>query len=599
MTKKAQIYFSVFLIIIAGFFVYVNSLSGEFLLDDRYLVTDNTYVKNPVFVKNIFTQNIGEGAGIESNSYRPLQMLTYMADYRVWGLNPRGYHITNIVFHILAALCLYWFVTILFENRLISLITSLLFVIHPIHTEAVSYISGRADPMSLLFMLLSFIFYIKSLGKNNPIIYLLMLSSYALALLSRESALILPVLLLLYHYAFKRKIEAAKLLSISGIAAIYLILRFNIIEAPLPHSASAIPAFQRIPGFFVAVTNYARLLILPFGLHMEYGDWLFNIMDPRAIAGIAIMAALLIAAFKSRKKGTGYFFENDKAGKSSLSPFFALMWFIITLLPQSNIYPVKAYMAEHWLYVPSIGFFLILAYLLNSLYENIRLRTFAVSITLCLALFYSVLTVRQNNYWREPITFYERTLKYAPDSARAHNDFGIAHESMGNEEEAIAAFNKAIETDPNYANAYNNIGVIHMDAGRTDDAARFFKKSIELDPGFFSAYSNLGIIQNTMGNYDEAIAAFKKALEINPNFANAHNNLGVVYGNLGRTKEAIPFFKKALEINPQDGPAHSNLAAAYYYEKEYGLAVRHSEIAIELGVRMNPELLGLLAPHRK
>ena len=171
MIKTKDIVISVALLIVLGFVVYGNSLCGEFLYDDILLVRDNIHIKDWTQIGSIFTKSIGSGyfAG-KLVSYRPLQMFTYMIDYSLYGLDVRGYHLTNTLIHILVALAVYWFINILYKKNILSLLASLLFLVHPIHTEAVSYISGRADPLAALFMLLCFIFYIKCIRLNKIII---------------------------------------------------------------------------------------------------------------------------------------------------------------------------------------------------------------------------------------------------------------------------------------------------------------------------------------------------------------------------------------------------------------------------------------------
>ncbi len=567
--KKTNLLISIGLIIILGFAVYANSLNGKFIWDDRYLIKDNTYIKDFSNIKKIFTQGIGAGAGIESSSYRPIQMITYIINYSLWRLDVQGYHLTNVLLHIMAALSIFWLTFILFGNRFISLFTSALFVVHPIHTEAVSYISGRADSLAALFMLLSFILYIKYLDKKNTLLYIFTLLAYTLALLSRENSLILPALLLLYHYDYsaspaeggqggsafggRKKFKIKEFLPVLVIGFVYILLRLTILKAPLPHTSGATTLFQRMPGFFVAITNYIRLLFLPFNLHMEYGDRLFGLADPRALLGIIIAGLSLIYAFRIRK--------------SNALIFFGVLWFFLTLVVQSNLYPTAAYMAEHWLYLPSIGFFLILANGFKAIQKSRTGLNLSYFFIIILLVFYSYLTIRQNNYWREPIAFYKRTLEYAPDSPRVYNDLGIAYHDMGRYREAIAPFEKAVKLKPDYVMAYINLGKLYNSVGKRGEAITVLKQAIEIDPTCAGAYNNLGMAYDNIAEREEAMLSYKKAIEINPNFAEAHNNLGVVYIKMGRRDEAMVLFKKAIKVNPAYADAYSNLGNVH---KEMG-----------------------------
>ena len=195
------------LIIILGLIAYANSFSNPFMWDDENLIVTNPYIKNIQLVKNLFTKDLAFGTQF-SNFYRPLQSLSFELDYYLWGLNPFGFHLTNLLLHIACALVIYFLFCLIFPAaKSIGLITALLFLVHPIQTEAVTYISGRADPQASLFMLLSIFFYIKHSLKTRPKNRPYLLASvvcFILALLSKETALILPLLILLFELCFLR-----------------------------------------------------------------------------------------------------------------------------------------------------------------------------------------------------------------------------------------------------------------------------------------------------------------------------------------------------------------------------------------------------------
>ncbi|MDD4979993.1 MAG: tetratricopeptide repeat protein [Candidatus Omnitrophica bacterium] len=639
-----------------GLTIYSNSLSKKFIWDDEFLVKDNTYIRNLVNIKEIFTKDIGAGAENIYYSYRPVQTLTYMLDYSLWKLNLKGYHFTNIVLHILAALAFYWLCNTLFADKVISFIASSLFVAFPLHTEAVSYVSGRADSLAALFLLLSFIFYIKSNPKNATGRYIIVLLAYILAILSKEYALILPLMLVSYHYVFRTEYKFKRFLPILAVTFLYILIRLTVLSALMPPKALILTSlWQRLPGVFVALANYIRFLFLPFNLHMEYGNTVFSPMHPKAILGAAIFIFFMALAFLKRRNN------------ALIS--FSIFWFFIFLFPQSNIFPVNAYMSEHWLYLASAGFFLVLAYGLACLYRTKGLKSFTIFLLISVLLFYSFLTVRQNSYWRDPVIFYERTLKYAPHSARALYNLGNALRDIGKYREAMASYDSAIKNNPNHIGAYNNLGALYSDIGNPEEAVSLYKKAIEIDPGHAKAYNNLANVYKETGRTDEAIILYKKAIEIKPDYADAYYNLGSAYAAMGRPREAIPAyqktieinpgyllaytglgdvyyeagnlkealtlytqaiklkpdyaeaynrlgillytamekkeeaiaaFKKAIETNPCLADAHNNLAVAYYYyKKQYGLAAKHCDQAAELGYKVNPDFLKQLQPYRK
>lgn len=558
----------IILIIALGFTVYFNSLGGEYIYDDGDLIKNNLYIKSWSNISKIFTRDIFAGSARESNFYRPIQMITYMIDYSVWRLDVRGYHLTAVLLHILVAVSLYLLINALFDNRILAFFTSILFVAHPIHTEAVSYLSGRADPLCTLFILLSFFFYIRNISSGRPMWYILAFLSYIVACLSKEYSLILPALLLLYHFTFKKEIRISKFAPILVVTLIYIFLRATILKFPLSEGLYPSSLFQRLPGVFVAILDYLRLLFLPFSLHMEYGFRLFSFANPKVILGIVALSSLLIYATKER--------NNELV-------FFAISWFLITLLPVSNLYPINAYMAEHWLYLPSVGFFLILAKGLERLHNSERFRFLAIVFVVILLAFHSFLTIRQNNYWKNAVIFYERTLRYAPQKDRIYNNLGISYLATGNYNEAIKAFQKTVEANPKHKGVYNNLGIAYSRINEQGKAIEAYKKAIAVNPNVAQPYNNLGNSYAAIGNKEEAIRAYKKAIELNPNFAEAYNNLGTECLDV---EEAIKAYQKAIELNPDYANAYYNLSKVYS-------AIGRTEEAIELhkkAKQLNPRL---------
>ncbi|MBU0684115.1 MAG: tetratricopeptide repeat protein [Candidatus Omnitrophica bacterium] len=543
MSYKKTTVLAVVLIALVGFAVYFNSLDGKFIWDDDHLVKDNIYITNGIHFPTLFTTHIGSGANIDYSSYRPLQIVTYTIDYSFWKLDVRGYHLTNIILHILAAIALYWLIGVLFKNNLLALLTSLFFVCHPIHTEAVSYISGRADSLALLFMLLSLIFYIKKSG----ISYFFALTCYVLALLSRENAVMLIALVPLCCYSCKERINIKKLLPFLSVTLIYILLRVTFLSF---HKADPTTLFQRIPGFFAALTTYVKLLFFPFGLHMEYGNKFFSFTDPQVLVGISILVLVLTLSFKKRQYNKVF--------------FFSVWWFFLTLLPHSNLYPIPiAYMAEHWLYVPSIGFFLLLSYGLVRLYKTKTGRLFCAVGGLALLFFYSFLTVHYNSYWRHPKSLYERTVKYEPQSVRTLTSLAMEYEKEGREQDAIELFSRAISLDPKYAQAYNNLANLYVNIGKNAEAIKLYEEAIRVNPDYVEPYYNLGLEYSQVNNYEKAIEMYKKALLISPNYAQILNNLGVAYASIGKLQTALACFKKALSIYPEYVNARNNIKQVY------------------------------------
>ena len=552
-----------------GVMAYGNALQGRFLFDDSYLVTDNVHVKDWSYVGEIFAEDVGAGAGETFGFYRPLQTLTYMADYSVGRLNPVVYHATSVLWHILAALGVFAFILFLCGDRLLAAVTACLFVIHPVHTEAVSYISGRSDLLVVTFLMLAFVLYLRQLSRPTAPLGAGMVLSYAAALISRETAVIFPLLLLHYHFVFKKEIRYRQFFPVVSIAGLYILLRLTLLRDLLSYVSEMPPLCQRLPGFFVALTRYLGLLAVPLGLHMEYGNRLFPFLDPRALAGLGILAGLLILFFRLR----------DRQPVVS----FSIGWFLMGLLPVSNIFPINAYMAEHWLYLPSVGFFLAVAVVVQRLNAQKDTRLLGAALVSLLSVSYLYLSVRQNEYWRQPLDFYIRTLKYSPHNTKVLNNLGNAYKASGEYEKAVTAFRQAIALRPDYAEAYNNMGAAYQKMGQPEDAIAAFKKALEINPGFTLAQNNLSAVYQEMGKSDDVIASYRQILEADPDNLQAINNLAVALADKGAHEEALALYEKAIALNPDYPDAYNNLGSLYERMGRFEEAVASYRKAIALG----------------
>lgn len=588
--NRKTFYIQAALIMALGFLLYLNSLHGKFIWDDYCYVKDNVHITNFSYLPKLFTEDIGSGSGIPTFFYRPLQMFTYMLDYALWGLNVFGYHLVNIMLHILVSLCIYWLSVTFFEDQGVAFLAGLLFIVHPVHVEAIASISGRAEPLAAIFMLAAVILYFKQLSFGSKRLYALTLLSFICALLSKESALIVPFLLLLSNYTFKRKIKRGLFLSFLSVSFIYIIVRAFIlkhflIKTLLPYTPDLGSFFERIPAFFVAAAYYFRILLFPFNLRVDYGDRLFRFTDPAAIAGMAITLFLIFCALKRKEK--------DKL------LFFSVFWFYLTLLPTANIYKINdSFMKEHWLYIPSIGFFLIVARTLVNLYRTKALRTAAAVFTAALLVFYSYLTIRQNTYWSDPIAFMRRSLRYS-DNYVFYGELGREYENMGKYGEAAGYYAEAIQINPRKSYLYWNLGRCSKAGGKYKEAISAYQRFLEFYPREALAYNELGDLFDKAGQGQKSIEAYSRAIEINCNLFEAYNNLAAVYADGGEIDKAVSLLNRALSIKPDFTAAHFNLAMFYYRQGKYDLALKHCDEVMRLGDKIDPEFLKLLGPYRK
>ncbi|MFH0790455.1 MAG: tetratricopeptide repeat protein [Candidatus Omnitrophota bacterium] len=574
------------LIIIWGLVIYANSLKGEFIWDDNGLIKNNVYLRDVKNIPGFFTRDMGLGSSVKSNFYRPLQMSVNMLNYSLWGLNERGYHLVSVGLHIIAGLCLFWLVCILFSDKLLASLTAVLFVAHPAHTEAIDYIAGVSDPMSALFMLLSLVFYAKSVYSNKLKLFILSLLNFIFALLAKENSIILPFLLLLINYILKKKIKISYFLSFAVILILYIVLRINIVGFVPPSLPSLAGLFVRIPSFFAAISEYARILFLPFDLRLQYSNKTFGFFDTKVLIGMAVLSVVVVISYLRRK--------NDRL------MFFSAFWFFICLLPVSNIFVISyPFMMEHWVYFSSCGFFLFIGHLAVNYLRTRKLRILAGIVVAGMVIIWSVLTIRQHRYWRNPAALYQRAIKYDPDNWLFYNGLALAFQDKGKNSEAVEAYKKAISINQNESKLYYNLSSLYQSMGRQEEAIVSYKQGREIDVKSAQYYYEACKKYLEAGKSAEAVGSFNRALELAPNNISVYLELGNTYIIAGKYKDAIALLKKVLKIAPNLSVAYNNLAAAYYYGKQYDLAIENCNKAIGLGYKVAPVFLELLRPYKK
>ncbi|MEI8348528.1 MAG: tetratricopeptide repeat protein [Candidatus Omnitrophota bacterium] len=553
-TDTKIILMQIIFIILSAVVVYWNSLGGKFMWDDFGLIKDNAYITHHVNIPVFFTRDMGVGSNVQSNYYRPLQMVTNKIDYMFWGVNPLGYHITNLIFHILTALVLFWLLNVLFNKKNISFVASLLFVVHPVHVEAVSYISGRSDSLAALGMLLSLVFYAKYILCQSYRFYIFALGSFVVALLSKENSVILPFLLFPVHFVYRKKPAARALLPFFGLLAAYLLFRQLVVHPILFSSASLGDMIQRIPGFLRSIARYLQILSFPLGLHLEYDHRMFSIYDPIVIAGIVSSIFLVGLAWIK---------------KYNAIVLFSILWFFLGLIPVSNILNISyPYMMEHWCYFSSIGFFLIVSYTLFLISKTKLLKSAAVLFAASLFIFYSYSAIGQVNQWRDPVTVFETALRYSPSNSMLYMLLGDEYLAAGNKEQAIVAYKKAITLKHDFFDAYISMGNTYYQWGKPNDAAEIYGIAMGLFPKSSKPYIGLANILTQTGREKEAISLYRKAIENDPKGEQAYYNLGIVYKKLGQPEQAITMFNKVLRINPNFLLAYYQLGSLYKTRQE-------------------------------
>ena len=567
-------FFSILLILLAVTLVYANSLSNGFVFDDIGTIVENKYIKD--FGRNLpsfFTTSYFKISGVEG-SYRPIATLSYYLLYAIFGLNPFGYHLASVILHFLNAVLLYFLLDRFLGNRLTALFAALMFACHPVISEAVNCISYNEDLLSALFYFLAFWFHIKAAADDKNVkkgFYVFSLICFLLGLLSKEMAITLPVMIVLYD-AVSREIDhqqmfAKRILNTFwrrkfyyggylAVSLFYMSLRFLILVTP---KVSLAPSYgsliERIIYLPVHLFTYMKMTVLPLNLNAEYvfayPGHFFEIVN---IIGLVVVAGLLLLSF--------YFFKRSK----EIS--FGLWWFLITLFPVYNLIEIANPIAERYLYLPLVGFCIIVAIVLNDVINRLTgdkaTATGVLKACVILAIlgFYASVTVARNRDWKDDLSLWTKTRETSPNSSIVHGNLGRAYHNLGMLKEAEDSYQTAIQVNPSDFKAYYNLGTLYEEQGDIRNAVRYYKRTTELNPGFVDSHFNLANIYAQMGMLEEAVPHLKKAVEFKPGDFEARNNLGVLYARLGKLDLAIAEWEAVIKIDPENREARGNILKA-------------------------------------
>jgi protein O-mannosyl-transferase len=532
---------AVLLIISLSLISYLNTFKNEFVWDDHAYILENQDIRE--FDFNLyFTQDV-------DGLYRPLRTSYYSLVYSISSKNEFWYHLSSLALHTLISIILFFIIFQITGNGKISLISSLIFVVHPIHTGRVTNMTAGFDLLGILVMLVAFYFMVKFSKFEKKRFFVISIILFVLALLSSEEAIILPFLILAYELIFNKKLIQEKikfgilnvhLLKIYSpyifIFASYLIWRFLILGIGGRGEYLAGNFLFTILTTLKAYVYYLYLLFIPVNLTL-YRDIapVSSIFDLKVIFSLIFLAIILFFTFKSKNKILK----------------FSTLWFFITLIPFSNIVPMQTFMAERYLYVPSIGFSLILGYFLASIFfiRDLKFRkNIGVLILIFLLSFYVLSTVNRNGDFKDDLSLWSRTVETNPGSSLAHDNLGFVLERSGKINDAIIEFEIAVELQHDNDKAWANLGVAYSKAGRQSSAVGALKKSLEIEENAPN-YDKLGLVYLSLDEIRLAIETFHKSIELDGRYAKAYNDLGTAYGKLGEFDLAFENFDNAIQID--------------------------------------------------
>jgi tetratricopeptide (TPR) repeat protein len=599
------------LLVVAIAAAYANSFHGPFIYDDQ-----NSVVSNPSIRHLWSTQALRAPPEALTTVGRPVANLSLAVNYAIGGLDVWGYHAVNLAIHVLAALVLFGLLrrTLLLPALAerfgraatpLALTIALLWALHPLQTESVTYVVQRTESIFGLFYLLTLYCLVRGVGSvRSGAWHTASAAACGLGMASKEAMISAPLVALLYDSifisgSFKEALRRRRglYLSLAGTWAILGALVYlpigrsawngpshgvaDAILAPFlifrggtegSGSSVAVPVWAYARAQLCCIIHYLRLVFWPMPLVLDYGQEALS--KTADIIPCAAAVGLLLAATGvglARRRGWG----------------FLGAWFFAILAPSSSFIPLMGEIeAEHRMYLPLAA---VLCLIVLGAYAALRPLRSPVSWALVLAAAGALgwRTHQRNAAYSSVLAIWRDTVKNCPSNFRAHSDYGT--ELIATDlDAAVIEIDRAIELNPRYAKAYSNRGTADVKKGLYDAAIGDFNKAIELNPGFAAAYNNRGTVYSKKGLYDTAVKDFNKAIELNPGLAEAYSNRSAALNRQGLYDAVIQGSRNALDLSPDLPEAFVNRSVADLGKGLYREAIQECDKAIALNARYAP-----------
>ena len=627
-------YVPLFVIVAVSFAVYFRALFNDFVYDDLEVVVENEWIRDARFIPDIFsTHEWGflKDIGL-TNYYRPMIYIIFMAAHAVFGPSAWGFHLVNILFHAGVSVLVFLITYLLISDRQnqisredagippytpgwtgffsIPFIAALLFATHPIHVEPVVWISSLMELSFSFFYLLSLYWYMKFRTGQRTFLFLLSLLAFSLALLSKEPAVTLPVVLVVYDLSLRKSGQSLVsylkvVLPFMVVLGLYVGVRFAVLGAfaPVP-SFNNLTLYETIINVFFLFSQYLQKLLFPITFSTFYVRNISSILSAQGIISLFLTASFAASAVF--------------AWKRNRLAFFCMAIILVPLLPAIYVPNLsEVTLAERYAYLSSSGYVILIAMFLRWTIEKAPRFRSAVSILSVLLIgLYSSVTFIRIPVWKDNLTIFSDMVKKAPEAALPRGMLGRALSAAGRVDEAIDQFRITIEKNPKSLLAYKNLGLelqrtgriheaigvyrsalsiapadfdfhfsltsIYEKLGMTDEALEQHRIFVKLRPNSAKVHTDMGIALGRIGEMSEAIRHYEKAVVLAPDYVDAHFNLGSTYANAGSMEKAIEQFKEAVRLRPDNPVYHNTLGVAYGMTGAYKEAVRHFDAAVKL-----------------
>ncbi len=575
------------LIVVITLAFYGNSITNDFAFDDGEFYLANQFVQKGVGgIYDLFTKEsmygfYGHASLVSGGRWRPLSLITFAIEKDYFGADPHVSHFINMFLLAITGVIMLLFLRqyVFTYSPVAAFLVVLFFIIHPVHTEAISHIKSRDELLSWLFLLLTMYCSLNFLTQRNYWQLMFSLVFYFLALLSKENGITFIVILPLTFYFFTQtKLRTIVLITLpfAVVLGLYLFMRISIVPQMAKAGTDVLNApylyatpVQHIATALMLLGKYILLLFYPNPLSCDYSYNQFpyvNFSDWRVCLSVLIQAGLVLYALLKLK-------EKD------LVSYGILFYFCSIFIVSNIVIDVGTFIGERFLYQPSFGFCIAIVAAGSEIIQKIKFKTMAQRFSIISALIVAVVllsgfqTTRRNAEWSNDRLLWSVDVKKVPNSALAHENLGNIFMNIGNNaltpqqqnddyDTALIQFTAAVKILPNYPITWFNLGDLYIRMGNNDEAGKAYFNCIKQDSTYAKAYDGVGAVYFNEKNYEKALPYFKKATQLDTTSAITYGNMGACYQMLGQYETAIVYYKKSLRLNPDQQSVRQNLEGA-------------------------------------
>lgn len=554
------------LLCLATVVIYSNTLDAPFHFDDKPNILSNPHIR----LTHLSLEGLTDAATKSHLPNRPVSNISFALNYLLHEYDVAGYHVTNIFIHLVTGVALFF----LLQSTLatpalrpqfkpdspLPFIAALLWTVHPLHTQSVTYIVQRMNSMAALFYVLSLLFYVRGrLAKGDQPTWPWFAGCGfcgLMALGSKQIAATLPFFVLLYEWYFIQDLKCTwfKKFSVYALGSLILTVVLTAIYLGqnswqillLPSVQTGFSTAERLLTQSRVVLYYVSLLLFPHPsrLNLDYDFPVsHSLIDPATtLFSVFILVSLIGVALCTARR------------QRLIS--FAILWYLGNLAIESSVASLEM-VYEHRTYLPSM--FLLLAFVFPP-FRWVHHERAVLAATAAVILVFCLWTYQRNEVWKDPVALWRTSAEKSVTKARPYNNLGNALSSAGRPEEAIRCYTEALRRDPKYYAAHISIGAALMTQGKLDEAISHYTDALKTKPDYAPIHQSLGIAFTREGNLDMALFHYEQALRLDPNYADAHAGIGVVLARKGQTNEAVSHYRKALAIDPENATAKTNLS---------------------------------------